>query len=810
MTSGFPEDIVYQKANLTNLEFCSTEETQTRKRVTLDQLLQKKIQFEPSTRTFDFGLQLPENSSVLQFLVSRLTPKMGQSITKKEVILDCTNRLIDIWNAADCTPKTRKVVQIKVEKFYEDFQKRRIAKIRKKDKQFFQKQYPFEQIFDIVADKRHRAENFDEAFYEDQKSKRQRFMEEKINPSFLKEQEAQKKTAEESERRRQSQFMEPGQSTSDMVWSDTSEPELDLAMDSSGSQASGMEDVVPTSPGKIVPTRSRSHLGSRASLHTQEESITPTPNKCKCGINCHTIKPHCKEVSVQVFDVHLRKQKNYEDQANWPLRPVRGLHGIDGKHTMVDEKIQVLICQLAAVCNISIPASLNACEIMGNFFGSPWYQSGSKHQLHQETHTAFVKDPQISQKDICIENFLLPAAKTVREKEMLLALGTEREVGYLMLKSATATLHDDGTRKREIKGCIHGNQLTIDGVTRYLPARLLVTENQKNVVENIVTLLQRLASLTGTDKVHLWSKITALMTDLASENHFLAEKVAEHLQSSDVPGMPWCVLHTCLGFDRDLSAFHENLEGHIGRDKLKAALHTISDKSKVKNNLAAQTKDLALKFVAMENSSKPWNRAEEFSEFEEQRGRKNDAMLMKEGRFGRQCKASLKVIEMKDSLLAYLEHDSKCQNEVARLLRSLLPSTVVHYEWTLEVLVGYHLMEPFLGIMLDQQPRPTHLQLWTIFQNLYKQMMEPLPGLMFSSIERHALPALSDGFIREYKKEWLDSFCKHLEQYDVTKLESTMQVLMKQLGATLSRQHGIQYEFGPEFKKYSEKRLQEI
>ena len=751
MTSGFPEDIVYQKANLTNLEFCSTEETQTRKRVTLDQLLQKKIQFEPSTRTFDFGLQLPENSSVLQFLVSRLTPKMGQSITKKEVILDCTNRLIDIWNAADCTPKTRKVVQIKVEKFYEDFQKRRIAKIRKKDKQFFQKQYPFEQIFDIVADKRHRAENFDEAFYEDQKSKRQRFMEEKINPSFLKEQEAQKKTAEESERRRQSQFMEPGQSTSDMVWSDTSEPELDLAMDSSGSQASGMEDVVPTSPGKIVPTRSRSHLGSRASLHTQEESITPTPNKCKCGINCHTIKPHCKEVSVQVFDVHLRKQKNYEDQANWPLRPVRGLHGIDGKHTMVDEKIQVLICQLAAVCNISIPASLNACEIMGNFFGSPWYQSGSKHQLHQETHTAFVKDPQISQKDICIENFLLPAAKTVREKEMLLALGTEREVGYLMLKSATATLHDD-----------------------------------------------------------LWSKITALMTDLASENHFLAEKVAEHLQSSDVPGMPWCVLHTCLGFDRDLSAFHENLEGHIGRDKLKAALHTISDKSKVKNNLAAQTKDLALKFVAMENSSKPWNRAEEFSEFEEQRGRKNDAMLMKEGRFGRQCKASLKVIEMKDSLLAYLEHDTKCQNEVARLLRSLLPSTVVHYEWTLEVLVGYHLMEPFLGIMLDQQPRPTHLQLWTIFQNLYKQMIKPLPGLMFSSIERHALPALSDGFIREYKKEWLNSFSKHLEQYDLTKLESTMRVLMKQLAATLSRQRGIQYEFGPEFKEYSEKKLQQL
>ena len=102
----------------------------------------------------------------------------------------------------------------------------------------------------------------------------------------------------------------------------------------------------------------------------------------------------------------------------------------------------------------------------------------------------------------------------------------------------------------------------------------------------------------------------------------------------------------------------------------------------------------------MENSSKLWNKDEEFSELEEQLGRRNDAMLMKEGRF-----------EMIGTLLEYLDHDTKCQNEVARLLRSLLPSPVVHYEWTLEVLVGYHLMEPFLGILLDP-PRPNHLELF--------------------------------------------------------------------------------------------------
>ena len=44
----------------------------------------------------------------------------------------------------------------------------------------------------------------------------------------------------------------------------------------------------------------------------------------------------------------------------------------------------------------------------------------------------------------------------------------------------------------------------------------------------------------------------------------------------------------------------------------------------------------------------------------------------------------------------------------------------------------------------------------------------------------------------------MESFRKHLEKYDAEKIESVMQTLMKQLAATLSRQRGVQYEFGPE------------
>ena len=122
------------------------------------------------------------------------------------------------------------------------------------------------------------------------------------------------------------------------------------------------------------------------------------------------------------------------------------------------------------------------------------------------------------------------------------------------------------------------------------------------------------------------------------------------------------------------------MEGEIGKEKLRASSHMISDKIKAKNNWSAQCKDLDLKFFAMENSSKPWNRAEEFAELEEGKGRRNDVMLLKEGRFGRQCLASLKCIDILHSALEYLKMDSKCQNQVSRLLQSLLPYPLVRFD----------------------------------------------------------------------------------------------------------------------------------
>ena len=89
-------------------------------------------------------------------------------------------------------------------------------------------------------------------------------------------------------------------------------------------------------------------------------------------------------------------------------------------------------------------------------------------------------------------------------------------------------------------------------------------------------------------------------------------------------------------------------------------------------------------------------------------------------------------------------------------------------------------MEPFLGIMLDQVPRPTHSKLRVTLQNLYKQMTVPIPGMSFSGIERHTLPALADGFSQQkYKDLWLESFQRYLQKYDADKVESAIKIVLK-------------------------------
>ena len=45
-----------------------------------------------------------------------------------------------------------------------------------------------------------------------------------------------------------------------------------------------------------------------------------------------------------------------------------------------------------------------------------------------------------------------------------------------------------------------------------------------------------------------------------------------------------------------------------------------------------------------------------------------------------------------------------------------------------------------------------------------------------------------------------------MQKYDADKVESAIKIVMKQLPSTLSKQRGVQYEFGPEYEEYTAKK----
>ena len=73
--------------------------------------------------------------------------------------------------------------------------------------------------------------------------------------------------------------------------------------------------------------------------------------------------------------------------------------------------------------------------------------------------------------------------------------------------------------------------------------------------------------------------------------------------------------------------------------------------------------------------------------------------------------------------------------------------------------------------------------------------MNPIEGLKLVSIDRHALPALSDGFFRKYKKPWMSL-------YDLKKIELAVHSVMKTLAATEHAEYTALKAAGDEVKSH--------
>ena len=123
--------------------------------------------------------------------------------------------------------------------------------------------------------------------------------------------------------------------------------------------------------------------------------------------------------------------------------------------------------------------------------------------------------------------------------------------------------------------------------------------------------------------------------------------------------------------------------------------------------------------------------------------------------------------------------------------------------WLGPALLGIHLTEPYLALLIDKQA--THLDLLKILPQLYQELVD-CPGKI-SQISRPAFPSLKDVWIdplsvqSPYRQEVGEAILDAINRLDENLLEKYLREMAKEMGVILKRQRGMLYHFFYEFDR---------
>jgi hypothetical protein len=237
-----------------------------------------------------------------------------------------------------------------------------------------------------------------------------------------------------------------------------------------------------------------------------------------------------------------------------------------GFSNQCEENILMALVKMIANYDLSANQALGVTEILANdVFGQCWVVPKEKKDENSKPDAKGEKSmPEDTDK---FNPYKLPCRKTLDGSVKLYALNAEKEVGKAVLDTDCNVLMSDGTTKAHV-GKIMTLPVQSNEKILLLPFHQIANEKQSNLVNLIVYQLQRLETLTGFTKELFWRQIASTMTDLASENHGLAEAVSKQLKLDYVPGQLFCCAHTSLGFAEGNKKDIRDIEQLVGYDKI--------------------------------------------------------------------------------------------------------------------------------------------------------------------------------------------------------------------------------------------------
>ena len=389
---------------------------------------------------------------------------------------------------------------------------------------------------------------------------------------------------------------------------------------------------------------------------------------------------------------------------------------------------------------------------------------------------------------------VLPCPMEIRSSRQKISLFAEQGVAVELLHSSGGVLGADGTPLSRIGKTIT-TPITIGGKLRAIKNLVVANETHQNLVTALIHQCDRLGTLVGLDAKDIWSKVIAMVSDLASENAGLAQSVSEALGLAHVPGQSFCVVHTVLGFDQALKKVCLEVQSQIGLEKLLVNSSGSSIGTELETfDIASHAVDVINRLISPTFSNKPWSRYSQFTDYMEAKGEQNMAFALKDRRFGQLCATSAVSIHHWDNLRAFLSSEqSSARNVLACLVRSVLNSDVTKLLVLSNAIVGVQLEEPFLHMLISLNAQQEDLMktLPKLFQQLSHPSGDPL------QISKTCLPSLASSFLAApYPQAIMDSLSDSIKNTDANLLSKYVGLALSKCGEVLERQRGPAYAIG--------------
>ena len=388
---------------------------------------------------------------------------------------------------------------------------------------------------------------------------------------------------------------------------------------------------------------------------------------------------------------------------------------------------------------------------------------------------------------------------TLRTAHHLVSTLGEQEQALEMIETQNVNLIPDGTARQGGWGKMAGAVLKVGERHRALRLQTIGSETHASWVETVSHMVKRLALASGQDVVNIWKSIMVMVSDMCKVNMNLAVDVAKELGCSWTPGQAFCNLHPRLMMSRSIVEVWKRHQSRIGHDKVFPSLEYCNiDASN--DSLVKQVLDALMSLASKQWAERSWNKFHEITEWMERRGVKNETGPLREIRFGELEAKALTGAYHLGHIEQFLQIHSEIRNKLTCFLRSVFPMReVVTFYWVGAALIGLHIGEPYLNLLMVKKAKMTELM--KLFPQLYKEMLDP-PNA-FTQLTKPAIPCLESAWIDPsdevdppYPKTQIGFLVEYLAEKDTKYLELFCREVSLEIAQGFKRQKGDIFGFG--------------